>query len=228
MTLKTHYSQLYQGAIAAFHSNNYEIDPWLDSDTDDRFGLSLIIRPTDATKQKIQKFLKEIEYFEPNQYYYPNPDIHVTVISIISCYSGLKLSQLPIPEYICIIENCLKNLPPIHITFKGVTASPSCVMIQGFMAGNGLNMLRDRLRQAFKNSGLEESMDERYHIQTAHATVFRFKEPLRDKNQFIQTVERYRDFDFGVFRVEAIELVFNNWYHQEASVVKLHQFNPYD
>lgn len=224
MNLKEHYSQLYKESKKIISSNNYEIDHMIDSDTDDRFGLSLIIRPSIAVKNEIQKFLDKLRNVEPNQYFYPNSDIHITVISVISCYSGLKLSQIEIPEYIQLIEECFKNMQNMTLSFKGVTASPSCIMIQGFINDNSINQLRDRLRLEFKNSNLEQSMDQRYLIHTAHATVFRFKETLEQKEKFLEIVEKYRDYDFGTFEVDAIELVYNDWYHQEELVKKLHEF----
>lgn len=225
MNLKEHYDQLYSTAVAQFASDNYEIDDLINSKDDDRYGLSLIFRPNNAVNANIQAFLNQLKGFEPHQYYYPDSDIHVTVISIISCYSGLQLSQLNIPEYVHVAKECLKNIPPINISFKGITASPCCLMIQGFMNDNQLPILRDRLRTAFTNSGLQESMDERYLIQTAHATVFRFTEPLRHKDHFLSIIEQYRGYDFGTIEVNEIELVFNDWFHQEDRVTKLYRFN---
>ena len=224
MNLKAHYNQLYKASIIEISSDNYEIDPMIDSKNDLRFGLSLIIRPSLKVKNEIHKFLKELQSIEPIQYYYPNSDIHITVISIISCYSGLKLSQIKVPEYIKIVEKCLINLQSIEISCKGITASPSCIMIQGFINDNSLNHLRDRLRQAFKHSDLEQSMDERYLIQTAHATVFRFRETLEQKAKFLEMVETYRDYDFGTFEVDEIELVYNDWYHRDETSEELHVF----
>ena len=225
MNLQEHYSQLYKASIIKIAADDYEIDPLIYSDHDDRFGLSLIIRPSLTVRNDIQKFLNELKDIEPHQYYYPNSDIHITVISVISCYSGLKLSQIEVPAYVELINNCLKNQDPIKIVFKGVTASPSCVMIQGFVNDDSLNQLRDRLRLEFKNSDLEQSMDERYVIQTAHATVLRFSEKLEQKEKFLEIIEKYKDYNFGMFEADTIELVYNDWYHRENLVTKLDHFN---
>lgn len=224
MNLKAHYNKMYNESVLKISSDHYEIDPMIHSDSDDRFGLSLIIRPPIEVKDKIQKFLNELRSVEPHQYFYPNSDIHITVISVISCYSGLKLSNINVPEYVKLIEKCLKNLQNITISCKGITASPSCIMIQGFNHDNSLNKLRDRLRLEFNNSDLEQSMDERYLIQTAHTTVFRFTEHLEQKENFLEIIENYRDYDFGAFIVDDIELVYNDWFHRDYSVEKLGRF----
>ncbi len=224
MSLKEHYNQLYKESITKISSDTYEIDPMLNSDSDDRFGLSLVIRPPIAVKNEIKKFLKELEGIEPNQYYYPNSDIHITVISVISCYSGLKLSDISLPEYIELIDRSFKNIGDFTIRFEGITASPSCIMIQGFIHDSSLNRVRDELRKNFKTSNLDQSMDERYLIQTAHATVFRFREKLEQKDTFLKLIEKYRDYNFGMFEVDTIELVYNDWYHRENLVTKLYRF----
>ena len=68
MKLKEHYDQLYKVSIKEISSDNYEVDPLINSDTDDRFGLSLIIRPTAEVKNKIQNLLYNLWYnFLKNQ-----------------------------------------------------------------------------------------------------------------------------------------------------------------
>lgn len=224
MNLKEHYNKLYQESVHKISSDNYEIDPMLHADDDDRFGVSLLIRPPLEINNEIQKFLDALKIIEPDQYYYPNSDIHITVISIISCYEGLKLSNLNVPEYIALIEKSLKNAQNFTISCKGITASPSCIMIQGFLEDNSLKNIRNNLRKDFKDSTLEQSMDERYLIQTAHATVFRFSEQLKQKENFLDLLESYRNHDFGTFQVKKLELSYNDWYHQENLVTKLHEF----
>lgn len=224
MNLKEHYDQLYKESIGKISSDNYDIDLMIHADNDDRYGVSLLIKPPLEIKNEIQKFLNELKSLEPNQYYYPNSDIHITVISIISCYEGFKLSKLNVSDYIELIGKCLKDAENMTINFKGITASPSCIMIQGFIEDGGLNVIRDHLRRSFKNSDLEQSLDKRYLIQTAHATVFRFTEQLNQKDAFLDLIEKYRTHDFGTFEVNKLELSFNDWYHRKRLVTKLHEF----
>lgn len=224
MHLQDLYNKLYKESISAITSDNYEIDPMIHAENDQRFGISLLIRPPMAVKSEIQKFLNELKNIEPHQYYYSNSDIHITVISIISCYEGFKLSNINVSDYVDVIGKCLKNAQNMTLSFKGVTASPSCIMIQGFVDDNSLKDIRDNLRRDFKNSNLEQSMDERYLIQTAHATVFRFSKQLEQKEKFLDLIEKYRTHDFGTFKVNQLELSYNDWYHRENLVTKLNEF----
>jgi 2'-5' RNA ligase len=224
MNLESHYKKLYNESINKISSDNYEIDHLIDSNEDNRFGITLLIRPSIEIKERIQKFLNEIKKIEPNQYYYPNSDIHITVMSIISCYDGFDITKIDLAKYIELTEKCLAEKKDLNITFKGITASPSGIIIQGFMDNNELNNIRDRLRKEFKNSDLEQSLDERYSIQTAHSTILRFKTELTQKEKFLQVLDKNIDYDFGTFKVNKFELVYNDWYQRMKYVKKIYEY----
>ncbi|MBB6239379.1 2'-5' RNA ligase [Pedobacter sp. AK013] len=224
MNLAEHYNKLYTESIAKISSGDYETDPRIDAEADQRFGITLVIRPDAATKDKIQQFLTEAKAIEPNQYYYQNSDIHITLMSIISCYEGFDLKDIHVGDYIQLIKQVLTRHKHFKIEFKGLTASSSCILIQGFLTDT-LNKIRDDLRATFKNSELQQSIDKRYAIQTAHSTVIRFRSELANVNALLSLIEKYRDFDFGTFEVKQIELVYNDWYQREKYVKKLHQFS---
>lgn len=224
MNLEEHYNNLYNTSIEKIKNDTYHIDTLIDSKSDNRFGITLLSRPSEAVKTNIQTFLSELKAIEPNQYYYESSDIHITVMSIISCYNGFQLNQINIQDYIEVIKQSLIESPIIEIHFKGLTAPPSCIMLQGFMNNSVLNDIRDNLRQNFKTSTLEQSIDKRYAIQTAHATIVRFKNKLENKNEFLKTIEAFKHHDFGSFKAEKLELVYNDWYQKEALVEKLFQF----
>lgn len=223
MNLAEHYNKLYTESIDKIARGYYETDPLIDDETDNRFGITLVIRPDTKTNANIQHFLADVKAIEPDQYYYQNPDIHITLMSIISCYNGFKLDDIHIQDYVQLIEKVLAKYSNFKINFRGLTASPSCILVQGFLTET-LNEIRDDLRLAFKNSDLQQSIDKRYAIQTAHSTIVRFRKPLQNKTALVNLVEKYRDFDFGTFDVKQIELVYNDWYQRERFVKKLHTF----
>lgn len=223
MDLSANYDKLYQESVAKIAAGNYEIDQLIDAKDDYRFGITLIIRPDENTKANIQRFLSEVKAIDPFQYYYQNNDLHITVMSIISCYVGFELEQINIQNYVKLIEQVLLKHRSFKIQFKGLTASPSCILIQGFLTET-LNEIRDDLRIAFKNSQLQQSIDKRYAIQTAHSTIIRFRQALQNEHQLLDLVAKYRNFDFGTFEVKKVELVYNDWYQREQFVKKLHEF----
>ena len=214
MDLKKHYIDLYKDSIRQVTNNEYNIDTLIDSPDDKRFGISLLIRPTSKVKERIKGFMNEIRKIEPFQYYYPESDIHITVLSIISCYDGFDLSQINISDYDKVIEKSISSIPHFKIDFKGITASPSCVMIQGYPKNGNLNTIRDNLRETFRKSDLEHSIDKRYEIKTAHSTIIRLKEKLNHIEKYLSILNKYRNHDFGSFEIKDLELVYNDWYHR--------------
>ncbi|MFA8433559.1 MAG: 2'-5' RNA ligase family protein [Marinifilaceae bacterium] len=224
MNLKEHYNKLYQDSIKKIRSDSYQIDKLIDSNNDKRFGITLLLRPDSSVRAKIQKFLSEIRVIDPNQYFYPDSDLHVTVMSIITCYDGFELSQINVDNYVDTIQKSIRGLSRFTLEFKGLTVSPSCLMVQGFLADDSLNQIRNNIRSEFKYTDLEESIDKRYAIQTAHSTIFRLKNQLANKEKFLEKVHEYRDFCFGTFEVDTLELVFNDWYQRKEYVKTLYNF----
>jgi hypothetical protein len=152
----------------------------------------------------------------PNQYYQPESELHLTILSIISCITGFTLDEIDPKQYVEIFNQSVFGIEPIEILFKGVTASPSCILIQGFPVGEGPNQVRENLRKNFKQSGLRSSIDSRYKISTAHITAVRFSSPITDTGLLISLCEKYREHMFGSALLTDFDLVFNDWYQRKC------------
>lgn len=224
MNLREHYNDMWEASLQKFKSQQFQFDTLLDADGDNRYGLTLLACPSEEVKQSIFDVLEEIKKIAPNQYYYPHTDLHITMLSIISCYPGFSPDAIDTKEYCKIIESAVASVSPFRITFRGVTASPSCILIQGFPEDDQLRILRNTLRDTFKRSKLQHSIDKRYQLQTAHMTAIRFQEPFAQSKRFVKAIERSRDKDFGSCSIEQLELVGNDWYHQEKKVQRIHKF----
>ena len=221
MNLSEHYNALFKTSSELILSEKYSIDSKISDDSDKRFGITLLIRPSEEINNNIQEFLKELKKTEPEQYFYPNSDIHITIMSIISCAEGFTLNQFSTSEYVEIIEKSLVDVNEIEIEYRGVTLSPSAIMLQGFPSDDSLNIFRNKLRENFKNSSLPQSLDSRYTITAAHSTVLRFQNKLQNPKKLIEVVEKFRNYNFGKFTVDKIELVFNDWYQREKNTINM-------
>ena len=224
MNLHKLYTDLYNESYQKILNEDYSIDLNIDNPADKRFGLTLLIKPQIETKNKIQNFLTELKDIEPQQYYYSNADLHITALSIISCYDGLSLSDINVSEYSKTIAKSLESVSEFEIEFKGITASESAIMIQGFPKTETLNEIRENLRSNFGKSSLQKSIDRRYRLTAAHITVMRFRKKLNDASQFINYIEKYRDYDFGTSKISKLDFTYNDWYQREEVVQKLAEF----
>ena len=223
MNLQEHYTNMWNNALQHFERNAFEYDFLIDSVKDYRFGVTLVAKPSTETQHEIAKMLCDLQLSEPEQYYYPLADFHITILSIISCYDGFKLSNIDINAYTNVIRKSLRNIRSFPIMFEGITASPACIIIQGF-AGDEIEKLRNNLRDNFRNTSLETSIDKRYQIHTAHSTVVRFRHALKDRYTFIEKIKRYRNFYFGTTEVQELKFVFNDWYQRHLDEHELAKF----
>jgi hypothetical protein len=99
MDLAEHYNKLHNDSISKIANCKYEIYHLTDYDDDNRFGVTLAIRPDAATNYNIQQFLGEAMAIDPSQYYYQNAYIHINLTSIISCCDGFDLNNINVQEF---------------------------------------------------------------------------------------------------------------------------------
>ena len=118
MNLSEHYNELFKKSSEAILSEDYTLDTKINDPSDKRFGITLLIRPSEEIKANIQLLLDELKKVEPNQYYYPASDIHITVMSIISCYEGFALDKISSSDYIEIVEKSLVDVNKFKSIFR--------------------------------------------------------------------------------------------------------------
>lgn len=224
MDLQAHYDAMRATAQRQLAQGQADLDLLLDSPLDDRRGLTLLTRPPAAITANIANIIADFQRAEPAQYYYPTPDIHLTILSIISCYRGFTLALIDPQAYREGVGAILSRTRPFTIRFAGFTASAGGIMVQGFPEGDGLQKLRDELRQFFQASGLQQSIDQRYSIQTAHSTVIRFRSPLLNPGAVLAKLARYQHRALGTCTVDALELVYNDWYQRTENTVLLAKY----
>jgi 2'-5' RNA ligase len=219
------YDNLFDRSIGQINRGEIEIDRQIDNDKDRRRGLTLLIRPHDEIKARVREFQEQMLDIDGQQYYQPVSDLHVTALSIISCYEGFDLNQVRVFDYEQIIFQSLEKISEFRLQFKGITASRGAVMVQGFPVGEGLNILRNSLRNNFKVTNLQQSIDSRYKQATAHMTSVRFRKELCSPNKFVNLLREHRTTEFGEMNVKSLELVYNDWYQTSNIAKTLHSFH---
>lgn len=224
MNLQKKYDQMWDGALKKFKQGRFEYDLWLNAKEDKRYGITLLARPDEAVKTKLVSLLDDFRRIEPHQYYYPASDMHLTVMSIISCREGFSLSEINPDVYIQKLREALTGKRPFPLEYRGLTASPGSILAQGFPVNGELNRIREDIRHIFKNGLLPHSIDSRYRLETAHATLVRFREKMIHPEPFIEQARQYRATPIGTFMVDQLELVFNDWYQRAGNTIVLEKF----
>ncbi|MEL6656117.1 MAG: hypothetical protein AAFP77_29935 [Bacteroidota bacterium] len=100
----------------------------------------------------------------------------------------------------------------------------SAIMAQGLFRAGTLDHIRDRLRAAFRVSGLHHTIDQRYVLETAHATLIRFTQPLAEIRYLLAKLSQLRRVELGTFEAEKIELVTNDWYQRKKNTRLLQSY----
>lgn len=219
------YENLWRKATAAFDRGEARLDPLLkDRSADRRRGVTLIARPDGGVCSRIQKFLRRVAEVAPHQYFYAPAEFHLTVFSIIPGSEGWRQPAEQLPEYLAALKEVLKDRPAFSVVFRGATASPEAVMIQGFPIGNALAQLRDDLRATLHRRGLGSNLDRRYKIATAHLTVVRFSSAMTSWKPLKTLLEAHRHTDFGETHVRSLQLIESDWYASAQSVRTLHEY----
>ena len=96
--------------------------------TDSRMALVVLIRiPSDAA-EKINRCIDDLKGIEPNLYYYPAEDFHITVMDVLKGEEGRRIPP-NINEYIRCIEECSKDISPFKVKFDGLTTPSWCEAI---------------------------------------------------------------------------------------------------
>ncbi len=207
------YDSLWEDAQDYFVRGRVEIDPHLaDRAGDRRRGLTVLARPSPPVTAQFSAFIQELVQIAPDQYFYQPGEFHVTILSLFTATENFEPYYARIPTYLAALQAVLPQTERFTLSFKGITASRSCIMVQGFPHGAQLDSLREKLRQALSVYGFGRDLDQRYRIRTAHSTLLRFCRQPRDLARLLDVLGRYRNYDFGQMTVESLQLTKNDWY----------------
>ena len=222
------YEKLWHEAVTAFQHGKPQIDTHLlDKKNDLRRGVTIVFRPSLPVRNKIKRFLNHLAAVCPNQHFYLPEEFHVTVLSIISGTEFWEKEIRHLDFYRAVIGDVLRRQRSFKVSFRGVTASPGTVMIQGFPRG-GLSKIRDQLRDAFTRNGFGGKLDRRYKISTAHITVMRFSKPVSDLKRLTSLLEENQKTNFGEIKVNRLQLIWGDWYASANIVQKIQEYHLSD
>lgn len=219
------YDKLWSDALPAFHQGRPQIDPLLlDKTKDRRRGVTLLLRPSISVQRRTKAFLDDLAALYPSQYFYPLEDLHVTVLSIVAGSELWRREMRQLAACREIIRRVLNQRRPFKIRFHGVTASPGCVMIQGFPASDELTRIREELRAALGQAGLGGMLDRRFKVKAAHMTVIRFQDASADWQRLPSVLTENRQTDFGETEVNRLQLIWGDWYASGATMRTLEEY----
>ena len=219
------YDRLWRGAILRFKRGEPQTDPHLVNRAGDRRrSVTLVLRPEPAVQVAVKRFLRQLAVTAPGQYFYRPDELHVTVLAVIPGSEAWRGKIHDLPAIHAVIGKVLGRRRPFVISFRGITASPDAVMIQGFPKDGALAVIRDELRRVLRKNHLGGDIDRRYKINTAHMTAMRFSHARADWKMFIDLLAANRRTDFGETHVGKLQLIWGDWYASSRSVRTIQEY----
>ena len=156
---------------------------------------------------------------EPEQYYYPEADFHVTIMDLISANVQFTADENTMKAAREIVENALTGIASFDIHFQGIVASNGAILAKGYYH-EGLMPIRDRIRRTAIERGFD--LKERYQSISAHTTIARFRSKISNSDQLLSLIEDYRNVEIGTVRVNELALMVHDWYHHRKT--EIHKF----
>lgn len=221
--LEALYSKIDSEGREAIQNSQEKIDPFLNNlEQDRRFGLTLLIKIPEKVTGSFRRIEEEIQKVEPEQYFYPEPDLHVTVVDLVSASAGFKRDEPLIGKSVQLIENAVKRVPPFTIRFQGIIISNAAILVKGYYR-DGLQDLRNIMRKTAHEEGI--NLQERYQSISSHSTIVRYMSALQNRKKFLTVVQNYHELEMGTVLVNELELVIHDWYNRRKEVIKKFVFN---
>ena len=211
---------LYEGimirGIDSVRKQKEYVDHHIDDMADTRMGITLVIRPTAEINERISRMEEELRKIEPEQYYYPQEDYHITLLDILTARQGFAYTKEQVSTCRQLSEEVIRRAKPFTIHLKGIVLSEGAVMVKGYYE-NEMEHLRRHLREAIINYGMQ--LDERYPTISSHVTIARFRTEIKLREQLIDKISEYKELEIGTFPVSQIDLICHNWYDSKKEVL---------
>ena len=219
------YEQLWREAQPAFARGEPRLDSHLlDKAGDRRRGVSLAFRLSPAVRSQIKLFLDRLAADFPGQYFYQPDELHVTVLTFISTTDSWRREIRDLAPFRALLREIVRRHPPFKMEFRGVTAAPNAVVIQGFPLDDGLESIRAEIREGTARLGFAGRLDRRYPNRAAHVTAMRFRQPGGDWKKLAAIVQANRQTFFGETHVETLPLIWGDWYASADTTRILEEF----
>jgi 2'-5' RNA ligase len=222
-TLDDLYARIHTQGIRLLAEGRIPGDPYLEADRgtgdnvrpdDRRRGLALLIPlvPSEALRALLDDWRGRF----PEWYVYPDRDLHVTVVSLISARDGYAPGEEEVRQYQDCVRAALEPIPPFTIAFEGIIASPTGLLLKGYYE-QGLDTMRTRIRAEAARRGLP--LLERYETLSAHVSLARYIRPETDREKVESLVQEYENHAFGEYPVQDLVLVHHDWYNHASRLL---------
>lgn len=190
---------------------------------DRRHGANVIARPPAAVIEHVVHLQDSLRAYEPNQYYYPPDDLHVTLLTVRSGRTAAEADTVA-----ATLRELLPGLAatsgPLELDTALLAFDAQGCALNFLPSSSRLQSFRQRLRAGLAERGI--AVDLRYPPRSAHVTFLRYVHPLRsDRLDWTRRLLAVAPRDDLRWSIRELWTTWGrNWYGMLDS---LHQAGPY-
>lgn len=217
MELEHFYNKIDCRGRAAIREHHEQLDEYLaNSGRDMRQGLTLVATIPAHVRRNIMFCLQKLAAIEPNQYFYPSSDLHITIIDIIAASPAFELTSLEKEKYKTVVGEVVSQVRPIHWRLAGIITSPGALLVKGYYSGE-LETLRNLIREKLPQNDL--LLKERYKTISGHVTIGRYTSHIKQSERFLGSLTDLKTVNFGQFTTGSLDLVVHDWYNHNSQLI---------
>lgn len=183
-----------------------------DFEDDDRMCLTYLYVLPDVLKAKIRPIIDELRKVDPNQYYYKDDSLHMTIQCIRQIADSPNFTQGDVAAVSSLSEHITSH-KPLSLDMDGLFMMPTSLGIRCFHDQESHDFIHS-LRNKLVEIGVPD--DKKYFDDktiVANMTLCRFYNKPNEK--FLETFNKLKSINFGKLNVDKIHLVSTNGIFQK-------------
>jgi 2'-5' RNA ligase len=158
--------------------------------SDERHGVTIVCRPPREVAEAIGEVQRGLRQLEPDQYYYPGADLHLTLLEVRHSQpreAAESVATALLPH----VERLTRGLPEARLDSPRVVFNENAAYLAFLPVDEELGRLRTTLRERAEEFGF--STVSRYVPVGAHLTFLRYLRPLHtESDRWIRALSECR------------------------------------
>jgi 2'-5' RNA ligase len=182
---------------------------------DQRHGVNLIVRPPPPVIGCIQALQERLRAREPDQYFYPADDLHLTLIEICSSRPQAEVERLA-AAVAQVLPDLLESAPCALLVHPLLGYDRRACVLHFLPIGQALQSLRRHLVNQLAAHAV--SVAPRYAPQSAHVTIMRYLQPLHtEPTAWLESFAQAAPAGTVEWQIESLWLTWGaTWYGMQA------------
>lgn len=223
------YTEMRERNTKAMLDGNVKPDVILNNQEDPRRGIGLFAFGKFVLNKQFTQVLREAGSLFSNQVVYSlDPEVastqallHCTIFQFFGVESiDPRFQPEVLKQYDEVLSDVLSQVPPFTVTYAGIIAVPSGLLMYGYPSIN-INSMRDEIRAKLDERHI--LYKEPYKSDIVHSTLMRLRNPVAP-TELLNFAKKYGDTDLGTLRVTDVALCYASWRMRPNEVKNVHEY----